>query len=238
MVLIDKPLGWSSFDVVKKVRNTLRVRKGKRVKVGHAGTLDPMATGLLILCTGPMTKQIDRFQAQEKEYEGELTLGQVTASYDSEAPVQEECDPSHLDEATIRAATGAFVGHIQQRPPIFSAIRVDGERLYKLARRGEDVEIKPRPVTIDVFEITAIDMPRVRFRVVCSKGTYIRSLAHDFGQALGVGAHLTGLRRTRIGDFHVDAARTIDVFVQEEKALHDARRAADDAASNSGEERL
>ena len=224
VLLIDKPLGWTSFDVVKKVRNTLRAGRKERVKVGHAGTLDPMASGLLILCTGRMTKQIDHFQAQEKEYEGELMLGQTTASYDAEAPVAEECDPSHLDEAAIRAAVTPFLSEIQQRPPLFSAIQVGGERLYQLARRGEAVEIQPRPVTIRAFDLTAIDMPRVQFRVVCSKGTYIRSLAHDFGQALGVGAHLTGLRRTRIGDFHLKDARPIDQFVREEREDQAAER--------------
>ncbi|MGB3617018.1 MAG: tRNA pseudouridine(55) synthase TruB [Catalinimonas sp.] len=210
VLLLDKSEGWTSFDVVKKVRGTLRVKK-----VGHAGTLDPMATGLLILCTGRLTKQIDRYQAQEKEYVGALKLGVTTASYDRMTPPEQERDAGHITLAAVRAALPALTGEIQQVPPIYSALKVGGERLYKKALRGERVEIRSRAITIHTFEITGFEAPYVRFRVVCSKGTYIRSLAHDLGEVLGVGAHLTALRRTRIGEFDVADALTIDAFVAE-----------------------
>lgn len=203
VLLFDKPLHWTSFNVVAKVRNTIRRHAGKKIKVGHAGTLDPLATGLLILCTGKMTKQIETFQGQEKEYTGTLRLGQQTPSYDRETEVSKTQDISHLSETTIRAATAPFLGWIEQRPPVFSAVRVKGKRAYEHARKGEDVVLKTRHVEIKDFELTRIEGAEVDFRVVCSKGTYIRSLAHDFGQHLGVGAHLSALRRTRIGDFHV-----------------------------------
>ncbi|SFC83073.1 tRNA pseudouridine55 synthase [Flexibacter flexilis DSM 6793] len=209
ILLIDKPLRWTSFDIVKKVRNTIRIKK-----VGHAGTLDPLATGLLIVCTGKKTKQIDAVQAEEKEYTGTFTLGATTPSYDLETEPENQKDISGLTPEQIRAATVAFVGDIEQLPPMYSAVSVGGERLYQKARRGEEIERAPRPVTIMTFEVTDIALPVVSFRVVCSKGTYIRSLAHDFGQALGVGAYLSELRRTRSGAFRVEDAWQITDLIE------------------------
>ncbi|MFD2998848.1 tRNA pseudouridine(55) synthase TruB [Pontibacter toksunensis] len=205
ILLINKPLDWTSFDVVKKVRNAIRVKK-----VGHAGTLDPLATGLLILCTGKYTKHIDVIQGQEKEYTGTICLGQTTPSYDRETEVTETRDISHLSEEEIKAAAAKFVGTIEQVPPIYSAVQVDGKRAYDLARKGKSAELKPRTITIKAFDITAKESAEVHFRVVCSKGTYIRSLAHDLGQKLGCGAHLASLVRTRIGDYSLADALTIE----------------------------
>jgi tRNA pseudouridine55 synthase len=205
VLLIDKPLEWTSFDVVNKLRYRLKTKK-----IGHAGTLDPLATGLLIICTGKMTKRIDEFQAQEKEYTGTFVLGQSTPSYDLETEVSEAQDISGISEDEIHLAAKKFIGTIQQVPPMHSAIKVDGKRAYKLARKGKEVELKPREIFIKEFEITSIDKPNVAFRVVCSKGTYIRSLARDFGQALGTVAYLSELCRTRIGDFKLSDALTID----------------------------
>ncbi|SHK94173.1 tRNA pseudouridine(55) synthase TruB [Hymenobacter psychrotolerans] len=205
VLLLDKPLTWTSFDVVRKVKNTLRIKK-----IGHAGTLDPLATGLLILCTGKKTKEIDQIQAQEKEYTGTFRLGQTTPSFDLETPVDAELPYAHLTEEEIRAATAQFVGQIAQTPPLFSAVKVNGERAYEVARRGDEAEIKSKQVTIRDFEITRIALPDVDFRVTCSKGTYIRSLARDFGAALGCGAHLTKLVRTRIGEYRVEDALTME----------------------------
>jgi len=205
VLLINKPLEWTSFDVVNKLRYRLRTKK-----IGHAGTLDPLATGLLIICTGKLTKRIDEFQAQEKEYTGKFVLGQSTPSHDLETEVSESQDISSITEDHIRSATHKFLGSIQQIPPLHSAIKVDGKRAYKLARKGKDVELKPREVFIREFEITAIEKPVVSFRVVCSKGTYIRSLARDFGRELGSIAYLAELCRTRIGDFKLTDALTID----------------------------
>ncbi|GAB3636979.1 hypothetical protein GCM10027422_25690 [Hymenobacter arcticus] len=204
VLLLDKPLTWTSFDVVRKVKNTLRPRK-----IGHAGTLDPLATGLLILCTGKKTKEIDLIQAQEKEYEGTFRLGQTTPSFDLETPVDAEQPYAHLTEAEIRAAVATFVGKIEQIPPVFSAVKVDGQRAYELARKGEEAVIKSKTVDIKVFELTRIALPDIDFRVVCSKGTYIRSLARDLGVALGCGAHLTRLVRTRIGEYRLADAWTV-----------------------------
>jgi tRNA pseudouridine55 synthase len=204
-LLINKPLTWTSFDVVKKVRNTLRVKK-----IGHAGTLDPLATGLLILCTGKFTKRIDEIQAQEKEYTGTITLGQTTPSYDLETPVSESKDISHLTPADIQTTANTFVGTIEQIPPIYSAVMIDGKRAYDLARKGKEAEMKPRTVTIKAFDITNIEGAVISFKVICSKGTYIRSLAHDLGQQLGVGAHLSALVRTRIGDYKLEDALSIE----------------------------
>lgn len=205
LLLINKPVGWTSFDVVNKLRYKLKIRK-----IGHAGTLDPLATGLLILCTGKMTKQIDEFQAQEKEYTGKFIIGQSTPSHDLETEVSEIKDISQiLDEQIIQAAK-KFLGTIQQVPPLHSAIKVDGKRAYKLARQGKDIELKPREVVISAFDILEINKPAVSFRIVCSKGTYIRSIARDFGNILGVGAYLTDLCRTRIGEFMLKDAKTID----------------------------
>ncbi|RYU77881.1 tRNA pseudouridine(55) synthase TruB [Hymenobacter persicinus] len=205
VLLLDKPLTWTSFDVVRKVKNALRIKK-----IGHAGTLDPLATGLLILCTGKKTKQIDLIQAQEKEYTGTFRLGQTTPSFDLETPVDAEQPFAHLTEEQIRAATAQFTGLIEQTPPLFSAVKINGERAYEVARRGGEAEIKSKQVTIRAFEITRIELPEVDFRVTCSKGTYIRSLARDFGAALGVGAHLTKLVRTRIGEYALADALTME----------------------------
>lgn len=203
VLLVDKPLTWTSFDVVRKVSNALKPQK---VKVGHAGTLDPLATGLLILCTGKFTKRIAEFQAQEKEYTGTITLGATTPSYDMEQEIDHRYDLSGITEAGIRKTAASFIGEIEQVPPQHSAIKVGGERVYEKARRGESVAIKPRNVYIHEFEIVNITLPEVHFRIVCSKGTYIRSLAHDFGRALSNGAYLSRLRRTKSGLFHVDDA--------------------------------
>lgn len=203
LLLVNKPYQWTSFDVVGKLRNSFKPLK---LKVGHAGTLDPLATGLLIICTGKMTKQIDTFQAEEKEYTGTMVLGATTPSYDMETERDKSFDISQLTEEMLRNNCEQFIGDIRQYPPAHSAIKVDGERLYEKARRGEDVELKLRNVTITEFELTRIDLPEVDFRVVCSKGTYIRSLVNDFGAALGNGAYLSKLRRTRSGNFSIEDA--------------------------------
>jgi len=203
LLLVNKPYKWTSFDVVGKLRNAFKPLK---LKVGHAGTLDPLATGLLIICTGKMTKQIDTFQAQEKEYTGTLILGATTPSYDMETDVDQKFNITQITDEQIKAACEQFIGDIQQYPPAHSAIKIDGERLYEKARRGEEVEKRLRAVTIREFEITGIALPEVDFRVVCSKGTYIRSLVHDFGKALNNGAYLSKLRRTRSGDYKIEDA--------------------------------
>ena len=203
VLLINKPYKWTSFDVVGKLRNSFKPLK---LKVGHAGTLDPLATGLLIICTGKLTKQIDTYQAEEKEYTGTITIGATTPSYDLETEVDQHFDISALTEESIKDNTKHFIGELDQFPPAHSAIKVDGERLYMKARRGEDVELKSRKVTISEFEITRIELPEIDFRVVCSKGTYIRSLAHDFGKKLNNGAYLSKLRRTKSGNFNIDDA--------------------------------
>jgi len=205
VLLVNKPLRWTSFDVVRKLRYKLKIRK-----IGHAGTLDPLATGLLILCTGKMTKRIEEFQAQEKEYTGRFVIGQTTPSNDLETEVSVPSDISHITKEQIYEATRQFIGLIDQVPPMHSAIFVDGKRAYELARKGKHVDLKSRQVTISDFEITTIELPSVGFRVVCSKGTYIRSLARDFGQALGVGAYLAELCRTRIGAFRLEDAKQIE----------------------------
>ena len=203
LLLVNKPYKWTSFDVVGKIRNAFKPLK---LKVGHAGTLDPLASGLLVICTGKMTKQIDSFQAQEKEYTGTLVLGATTPSYDLETAEDQQFDISDITKEKIFGATKHFIGELQQYPPAHSAVKIDGERLYEKARRGEEVKLRARTVTINEFEITGITLPEVSFRVVCSKGTYIRSLVHDFGKALNNGAYLSRLRRTRSGDFNVEDA--------------------------------
>jgi len=214
VLLIDKPLEWTSFQAVNKLRWHIRQRFNiKKIKVGHAGTLDPLATGLLIICTGKQTKNISEYQGQIKEYTGTFTLGATTPSYDLETEIDTTFETAHITEALLHKTTEQFTGTIQQKPPIFSAIKKDGVRLYELARRGETTEIKTREVSINLFEITKIDLPTIDFRVVCSKGTYIRSLAYDFGLALNSGAHLSALRRTKIGDFSVDDALSIEQFI-------------------------
>ena len=207
LLLVDKPQGWTSFDVVNKIRYKLKHGlKVKKIKVGHAGTLDPMATGLLVVCTGKHTKKLSTYQGLEKEYTGTLRLGATTPSYDAESEVEEHFPTSHITPALLEKARQAFLGDIEQVPPMFSAIKVDGQPLYKKARKGVVVEVEPRQVQIHEFELTQVDLPDVSFRVRCSKGTYIRSLAHDFGKALDSGAYLTALRRTRVGPFHTDDA--------------------------------
>ena len=204
ILLIDKPLTWSSFQAVNKVKWSLKKHLGlKKLKVGHAGTLDPLATGLLIICTGKFTKRIQELQGMEKEYTGTFHIGVTTPSYDLETEINQTFDISHIDENLVQQTVQQFLGEIDQKPPVFSAIKKDGKRLYEHARKGEEVEIASRKTTIYEFELTRIALPEVDFRVVCSKGTYIRSLAHDFGVALGAGAHLTALRRTKIGEFNV-----------------------------------
>jgi tRNA pseudouridine55 synthase len=203
--LVNKPLKWTSFDVVNKLRYALKTKK-----IGHAGTLDPLATGLLIICAGKMTKRIDEFQGLEKEYTGTIILGQTTPSYDLETPPTPPVMIDHLNDEDIRRAAGRFIGQIQQVPPAHSSIKVDGKRAYTLARKGKDPLLKARQVEIKEFEITAINKPEVHFRVVCSKGTYIRSLANDLGAALAVGGYLSELCRTRIGTYSVDDAQTME----------------------------
>jgi tRNA pseudouridine55 synthase len=210
LLLINKPYTWTSFDVVGKIRNSLKPLK---LKVGHAGTLDPLATGLLIICTGKLTKQIDTFQAQEKEYTGTMIVGASTPSFDMETVVDQEYPTSHITEELIYAATAAFTGDIQQYPPAHSAVKVDGERLYVKARRGEETTLRLRFVTVSEFEITRIALPEVDFRIVCSKGTYIRSLISDFGTALNSGAYLSKLTRTRNGDFLLENAFEVNDLV-------------------------
>lgn len=216
VLLIDKPLNWTSFQVVNKLRWKIRQTFNiKKIKVGHAGTLDPLATGLLIICTGKMTKQIDTFQGQIKEYTGTIVLGSTTPSYDLESEINETFSTEHITDALVKETTKQFTGEIDQFPPIFSALKKDGKRLYEYARAGEEVEIPSRKITIETFEITRFENNEVDFRVVCSKGTYIRSLAHDFGKALNSGAHLSALRRTKIGDYNVDDAISIEAFIKE-----------------------
>ena len=219
VLLIDKPLTWTSFQVVNKLRWHIKQRFNiKKIKVGHAGTLDPLATGLLIICTGKQTKEINTYQGQIKEYTGTFTVGSTTPSYDLETEVDETFSTEHITSDLLKETTLQFIGDIQQKPPIFSAIKKDGKRLYELARKGETTEIKSRTVTISEFEITKVALPNVEFRVVCSKGTYIRSLAFDFGQALNSGAHLSVLRRTKIGEFFVENAESIEGFIEKLKS--------------------
>ncbi len=213
ILLIDKPLQWTSFQVVNKLRWGIRKTYGiKKIKVGHAGTLDPLASGLLVICTGKFTKRIQEFQGQVKEYTGTFALGGTTPSYDLETEIDQTYPTDHLTEKAIKEATSSFIGEIDQYPPVFSALKKDGKRLYEYAREGSEVEVTARKITIDTFEITRIALPEVDFRVVCGKGTYIRSLAHDFGKKLNSGAHLTALRRTRIGSFSVEDAITVQSF--------------------------
>jgi tRNA pseudouridine55 synthase len=209
VLLIDKPLGWTSFDVVRKLRHLIRIKK-----IGHAGTLDPLATGLLIVCTGKFTKRINEFMAQEKEYTGTITLGAVTPSYDLETEPVDHQDIGHIDAVQINEAIRQFTGSILQVPPAHSAIKVNGKRVYEMARKGQAVVLEPRRITISAFELLRFEEGLLHFRVVCSTGTYIRSLANDLGQALGCGAYLSSLRRTRIGSFSVQEAQTPAQFEQ------------------------
>jgi tRNA pseudouridine55 synthase len=225
VILIHKPLTWTSFQVVNKMKYLIKhhpslILDGKRVqpKIGHAGTLDPLATGLLIVCTGKQTKNIEQYQAQEKEYTGTFYIGATTPCYDREKEIDVHYPTEHITSELIYEATKKFIGKIQQTPPLFSAIKIDGKRAYDIARAGQTAEIKPKEITITEFEITRIALPEVDFRVVCSKGTYIRSLARDFGEELKSGAHLTALCRTRIGDYSLKDALSIDDFEKSVRA--------------------
>jgi tRNA pseudouridine55 synthase len=210
MLLINKPLQWTSFDAVGKIRNILKHIYGHRLKVGHAGTLDPLATGLLIICTGSFTKRLNEFQDLEKEYEGVFTLGASRPSYDKETEITETSPVSHITEAMVQEAAKGFVGEIEQIPPAHSAIKIDGKRAYKKARQGKEVKMLPRTVVIKSFEVKLTDPNHIHFKVICEKGTYIRSLARDFGNALGSHAYLESLCRTRIGTFKLEDAINID----------------------------
>ena len=214
ILLIDKPLTWTSFQAVNKLKYILKRQYDlpKKFKIGHAGTLDPLATGLLIVCTGKFTKRITEIQAQAKEYTGTFTVGATTPSYDLETEIDATFSTAHLTPELIQETTQQFLGEIDQKPPVFSAIKKDGKRLYEHARAGEEVEIAFRKTTIHEFEITRIELPEIEFRVVCSKGTYIRSLAFDFGKALNSGAYLSVLRRTKIGDYSVNDAVSPEDF--------------------------
>jgi len=223
IILINKPLRWTSFDVVKKVKNTLTPsgspgKKKSWLKVGHAGTLDPLATGLLIICTGGLTKKIAEIQGAEKEYTGTITIGSTTPSFDLETETSEPVDYEHVTESQILETAKNFTGKQMQTPPAHSAVKVGGIRAYTKARSGETVEIKPKEIDIKAFEITSIALPRIYIRVVCSKGTYIRTLAHDFGAVLGCGAHLSSLCRTRIGTYLLKNALTMEDFISQYSA--------------------
>jgi len=207
VLLINKPLRWTSFDVIRKIRGLIKIKK-----VGHAGTLDPLATGLLIVCTGKFTKTINEYMAQQKEYTGTITLGATTPTYDLESEPQNFKRFDHITKEDLEQTAQSFTGRILQTPPIHSAIKKEGKRVYELARQGVDVKLEPRPVTILEFEIVKIDLPVVEFRVVCSTGTYIRSLANDFGEKLGCGGYLSSLCRTRIGNFLLEDAMTMEQF--------------------------
>ncbi len=210
LLLFDKPYRCTSFDIVGKVRRIVQRQAGKKVKVGHAGTLDPLATGLLIICIGKMTKQIDSIQAQEKEYTGTFMMGSTTPSFDLEHPVDHEYPYTHITRELAEEAARSFIGNIEQVPPMFSAVKFSGKRAYELAREGEEAALTSKNITIYDFELTRFELPEIDFRIRCSKGTYIRSIARDFGKALQSGAHLTALRRTHIGNYHVkDAIKPI-----------------------------
>ena len=220
ILLIDKPLQWTSFQAVNKMKWALKSQLGlKKIKIGHAGTLDPLASGLLIVCTGKFTKRIEELQGQLKEYTGTFYIGATTPSYDLETEIDFEFSTNHVTEQLVQQATLQFIGEINQKPPVFSAIKKDGVRLYEHARKGEEVEIAFRKVTVHEFEITRTALPEVDFRIVCSKGTYIRSIAFDFGRALDSGAHLIALRRTKIGDYTV--ADAISPLAFEESITHE-----------------
>lgn len=214
VLLLDKPIGWTSFNMVQKVRYLTKV-----TKVGHAGTLDPLATGLLIICTGKFTKQINTYMGMTKEYTGSMVIGATTPTYDLESDPENFKNIDHISVDQIHLATQQFVGPILQMPPQHSAIKKDGKRLYESARQGIEVKVDPRPITIELFEITRIDFPSIDFKVVCSTGTYIRSLVKDFGDEIGVGAYMSALRRTRIGDFCVDNAMQWEDLETEIKTL-------------------
>jgi len=215
VLLIDKPMQWTSFDVIRRIRHLIKVKK-----VGHAGTLDPMATGLLIICTGKFTKKINEYMAREKEYTGTFTLGAITPTYDLESKPENLKSFENISDEKIKNAANIFLGEIMQVPPAHSAVKVEGKRVYELARKGKEVKLEPRKVLIKEFEITEVELPVVHFRVVCSTGTYIRSLANDFGEVLACGAHLSGLRRTRIGEFKIEDALSMQEFEDSLKHLN------------------
>lgn len=219
LILIDKPLEWSSFDVVRKVRMGLQYRlRLKKIKVGHAGTLDPLASGLMMICTGRMTKEIDNYQAQQKEYLATVQLGATTPSYDLETDIDEHFPTQHITRELVEECLQQFRGELQQVPPVFSAIKVNGKRAYKKARAGKPLELEARSVTIHELELLHCTEQQLQLRVVCSKGTYIRSLAYDIGKALQSGAHLSALRRTAIGDYRVEQAQSVDEFINDVRA--------------------
>ena len=215
IILIDKELNWTSFDVVSKLRNSIKRKLNlKKIKVGHAGTLDPLATGLLIICTGKMTKRIDQFSCLNKTYTGKITIGSTTPSYDLETKPNVYYPTDHINDELILNTAKKFIGKILQKPPIFSAVKKDGVRLYKLARKGVDVKVEKREIKIHDFTITSINFPEIEFSVCCSKGTYIRSLANDYGKELGSGAHLSELRRISIGEYSVDKSYKLMSFIR------------------------
>ena len=215
LILIDKELNWTSFDVVNKIRYAIKKKFDiKKIKVGHAGTLDPLATGLLIICCGKMTKSIDNFSAMNKTYSGKITIGSTTPSYDLETKPNVHYPIDHINEKLILKTAKKFVGKIFQTPPMFSAVKKDGVRLYNLARQGKEIKIDKREVFIDSFEITSFNLPEISFNVTCSKGTYIRSLAHDFGKELNSGSHLSELRRIKIGDYSVEDSVKVMDFIR------------------------
>ncbi len=212
---IDKPLGWTSFDAVKRIRGAIQRRLNvKKFKVGHAGTLDPLATGVLIVCTGRATRDIERLQNGTKEYIATLRLGATTPSFDLETEIDEKFPYSHVTEEMVRDILPRFTGHIMQVPPVYSAVKVEGKRAYKYARKGKEIELKAKPLVIEELEMLPSELPELRLRIVCSKGTYIRALTRDIGQALGSGAHLTALCRTRVGDVKLENSLTVDEAVE------------------------
>lgn len=213
IIPIDKPYTWTSFQIVSKVRYLLSRKYGiKRFKVGHAGTLDPLATGVLLLCTGKATKRIEELQSQTKEYVAEITLGATTPSFDLEHPIDATYPYEHITREMVEETLKQFIGNIAQRPPLFSACKVEGKRAYDLARKGSDMQLEPKQIRIDEIELIECDLPRIRIRVVCGKGTYIRSLARDIGEALQSGGHLTDLIRTRIGEYRIDNCIKLEAF--------------------------
>jgi tRNA pseudouridine55 synthase len=215
ILFIDKPLNWTSFQVVNKIRWAIRKKFHiKKIKVGHAGTLDPLATGLLVICTGKFTKKINEFQAASKEYTGTITLGATTPSYDLETEIDQTFSTDHISPLAIQQAAKTFLGKIQQKPPLYSAIKKDGIRLYEIARKGENTEINSREIEVFSFDITHIEMPAISFKILCSKGTYIRSIANDFGKILHSGAHLSELRRTKSGTFDLSEALSPEEYIE------------------------
>lgn len=229
ILYFDKPLRWTSFDLVNKVRNIVRYKLGlKKMKIGHAGTLDPLATGVMIVCTGRATKKIESFQYQTKEYVATLKLGSTTPSFDLETEIDAEYPTEHITEDLLRSTLKNFIGSIQQIPPTYSAVKINGKRAYEYARKGQDVEIKPKTLVIDEIELVSFSDNEAKIRVVCSKGTYIRALARDIGQALNSGAHLIGLQRTRIGEVTLSDCRTLEQFENEINEISEAYKISND----------